>query len=283
MKILLLGATGYLGGNIACQLKKDGHDVACVVRTISDTSRLEELDVQLISNELGEIEIFLKFNRVDWIINGVCTYKSNGSLYGDILVSNLIFPLNVLNLAVKHRVTGFITMGTSLPKELNLYSFTKHKLAEFGRYFSDTDGIKFADLQLEMFYGGMFEPPNRFISSCREKLIHNEDIELTEGNQRRDMIRVEDVVQIISRLVNSNYIKGFVSLQIGSGENHSIREVLEYMKEQLDSASELKFGAVESRLGEPDTLANIDWYKEIGYQLKYGFFEGLKEECNIMR
>jgi CDP-paratose synthetase len=279
MNILLLGATGYLGGNIACRLVEDGHKVSCVVRPSSDTSKLDEMSVQLISNELGQIDVFLKHNDIDWVINGACAYKPNVTLYGDILNSNLIFPLNVLNLAVKHSVGGVITIGTSLPDNINMYSFTKRKLTEFGEYLSRTDHLKFAELQLEMFYGGLFEPPDRFIRSCKEKLWKNQDIELTTGTQRRDIIRVEDVIGIISRLVVKNYIDGFVSLPIGSGENHSIREIVEYMKKTINSTSELIFGAVKSRPGEPDTLANIDWYKEVGYQLQYGYFEGLKEEC----
>ena len=55
MKVLLLGATGYLGGNIAYRLVEAGHDVTCVVRSTSDTSRLEKLNVQVISNDLNEI------------------------------------------------------------------------------------------------------------------------------------------------------------------------------------------------------------------------------------
>ncbi len=283
MKVLLLGATGYLGGNIAYRLVEAGHDVTCVVRSTSDTSRLEKLNVQVISNDLNEIEIFFKFNKVDWVINGVCTYKTNGTLYGDLLISNLIFPLSVLNLAVKYKVDGFITMGTSLPKGLNHYSYTKGQFAEFGRFLSERDGIKFADLNLEMFYGGLFEPTDRFISSCREKLIRNERISLTKGVQKRDMVRVEDVVGIISSLIDSDHLQGFMALPVGSGESHSIREVIEYMKAELGSGSVLDFGAIPSRAGEPDTLADISWYRDIGYELKYRFYDGLKEECKIHR
>lgn len=277
--ILLLGATGYLGGNIAVSLCNAGYEVICVVRRTSDLSRLRNLDVTLISNEPGEIDLTLRTKKIDWIINGVCTYKANDTLYGDILESNIIFPLTVLNLAVKYCVKNFITMGTSLPDDFNLYSYTKKKFSEFGEYLSARDGINFIDLQLEMFYGGLFEPNNRFISSCRVKLQKNDPLDLTAGTQKRDMIRVEDISAIICKLVELKYVNGYRSLPIGSGEQHPIKDVIQFMHDAIGSSSELNFGAIPSRKGEPDTVADISWYDDIGYKLQFSFFEGLKEEC----
>ncbi len=276
MKVLLLGGTGYLGGNIAHGLVRSGCELTCVVRKSSDTSRIDNLRIQYISNEMDELEIFLRHNHMDWVINSVCTYKANNSLYGDLLSSNLIFPLSVLNLAVKHNVKNYITIGTSLPELLNIYSFAKSKFGQFGEYLSKKDGINFADLQLEMFYGGMFEPDNRFMSSCKKKMLKNEPIELTEGTQKRDIIRVEDVIGVISSLIKKEYVKGYEVLPVGSGEQHTLREIMEYLKMQLKSSSDLEFGAIPSREGEPDTKADIRWYREIGYCPKWSFFDGLK-------
>ena len=282
MNILILGATGYLGGNITYRLAQDGHTLYCVIRNTSDTSRIEEIDsVNFISNDMDEIDIVFKHSHIDWVVNCVCSYKANDTLYGDILSSNIFFPLAVLNLAVKNNIKNFMTIGTSLPKNLNFYSFTKNSYSEFGSFFCKTDDINFADLKLEMFYGGLFEPENRFISSCIKKLSNNEVISLTEGNQKRDIVRVEDVVSIISELISSDYIRHYMSLPVGSGENHSIKEILEFMKREMDSKSELRFGDIQSRENEPDTLADISWFKDIGYNLKFSFFEGLSAECNI--
>lgn len=280
MKILLLGATGYLGGNIASRLLEDGHDLICVVRRTSDTSRLPDNEhLVFISNEPGAIELAFKHNDVDWVINSVTTYKSNDSLYGDLLDSNIIFPLTVFNLAIKYHVRNYLTIGTSLPRKLNLYSFAKEKLSEYGEYLAFQDGISFADLKLEMFYGGCNEPKNRFLSYSKEKMKRGEKLELTDGYQNRDIIRVEDVVSIISRLLSSNYINGYMKLPVGSGESHTIREVMSLIKNELHSDSILDFGAIPLRDGEPDTIADISWYKDINYQLKFSYIEGLLDWC----
>ena len=279
MNILVLGANGYLGKNIVHELLEKEHDVFCVMRDLSYKQEVESLGACALSSDLGDIERLFERIEIDYIINSACAYKVNDSLYGDLLEANVFFPLRVLNKAIQYNIRNYITIGSSLPNGLNFYSFSKNKFSEFAEYMCEGNAFNFADLRLEMFYGGLCEPPNRFLRSCREKLKLDEDILLTEGGQKRDIIHVEDVVSIISRLIETGYVRGYSKLSVGSGENHSIREIIEFMKDYLDSTSNLKFGAIESRKDEPDTLANIEWYKEIGYNLKYTYFEGLKVEC----
>ncbi len=140
MNILILGATGYLGGNIASSLVKQGHHVICTVRQTSDISRLIDISgIKLISSDPAQIELTFRQEKIDWVINGVCTYHPNASLYGDMLESNVIFPLSVLNLAIKYGIMNYMTMGTGLPAGFNVYSFTKAKFSDFGRFLSEKD------------------------------------------------------------------------------------------------------------------------------------------------
>ncbi len=281
MNVLVLGGTGYLGYNIVKRLRKSGHDVTCVVRDTSDISELQKLGgITFISSNLSQIRLSLRQEKYDWIINGVCSYTPNETLYGDMLESNVMFPLGVLNLAVRFGIQNFLTMGTSLPSGLNVYSFTKNMFSEFGKFLCDKDGINFTELRLEMFYGGEFEPDNRFIKSSVLKLINGETLDLTEGTQKRDVVCVEDIVEIVNRLLERTELcEGYKVFPVGSGEQHSIREIIMFMKEQCNSDSVLNFGAIPERKGEPDTLADISWYSEIDYELKYSFYEGLSKEC----
>jgi len=282
MNILLLGSTGYLGGNIAKYLSKIGHRIVCVARRNSDLSRLESTNCEIISNEPGQIELTFRQTQIDWVINGVTTYKLNDTLYSDMFESNIMFPLSVLNMAIKYGTKNFMTMGTGLPDDFNIYSFTKAKFSDFGRYLSEKDGINFADLRLEMFYGGEFEPDSKFIKSCILKLCSGDELSLTEGKQKRDIIRVEDILVLVDILIKSTYINECKILPVGSGESHSIREMVEHMAQYCLSDSQIKFGAIESRKGEPDTLADISWYQDIGFKPKYGFYDGLENECQML-
>ena len=284
MKILMLGATGYLGSNLVRSLLDEGHEITCVVRPNSRRSYLDSLhNVRIIMNGLSDIEAEFQRENYDWVISTVCTYRQNESLYMDMLESNYIFPVKVLNLAAKHRIKNFMAMGTCIPDGFSMYSFTKGRLADTGKYFSEHEKlINFVELRLEMFYGsypgGTEEPEGRFIKNSMLKLCRNEPLLLTAGTQKRDLIHVEDIAGLVSGILCAGF-QGFRSLSAGTGENHPIREIIEFLHKTSGSSSRLDFGAVPQRAGEPDTLSDIGWYSEIGYTLKHTFFGGLEAEC----
>ena len=49
---LITGATGFVGGHLAQRLLGEGHLVRCLVRSSSDTSLLEALDVEIVAGDL---------------------------------------------------------------------------------------------------------------------------------------------------------------------------------------------------------------------------------------
>ena len=281
---MILGATGYLGYNILKRLMKEP-DISLTV-AIRDFTKLrrfftsEQLKaIKVISCDMSLIEYVLSENKFDYIINTVCTYKPDEkNLYADMFASNLSFPLKVLNLGIKYNAKKFLTIGTTLCSNVNVYSFSKNKFAEFGKYLSERGKIDFIELKLEMFFGGEHETNERFIKNCVLKLKNNEPLELTDGTQIRDLIRVEDVIEIVAIILKQTDWKGYQQLCLGYGEAHSIRETVEYMKSQMKSKSVLHFGALPMRSGEQDTIADIEWLKKLDYKFQYSWSSGLDKE-----
>ncbi len=277
MNILILGATGYLGYNICESLLTEGNSVSCIVRTKSNITvvkQLIDLGADIYYKENG-IKSILSDNTFDWIINTTCVYKQNEEGYMDMLNANLMFPLEVLNYSSYMGKSRFMTIGTGLPKDFNMYSYTKYSLSEFGKRLCAENHMLFIELRAEMFYGKN-EPPNRFLQMCINKMLHNEKLELTDGTQLRDIMRIEDLLQAVQVLLQQqNLQEGYYVYEVGTGQAVSIREIVKYMYARLQSQSEIVFGAIPSRMNEPDCVANITALKEIGFHPQYSWREGL--------
>ena len=176
MNVLVLGGNGYIGSKIIRKLV-DAPKVGEVVftkRASSDLSRLSDLIalkiVRAIPANVDAIDTAMQYMHFDLIMNMACSYGRKSSLYSNVIEANIDFPLRVLNCAVENGTKRFLTIGTGLPDELNMYSYSKKMFSEFGRYYAKYHDVDFYNLKLEMFYGAD-EPRNRFIPSIIEKML----------------------------------------------------------------------------------------------------------------
>jgi dihydroflavonol-4-reductase len=53
-KVLVTGATGFIGGHLAAALVERGHDVACLVRASSNADALKSLGVELVTGDITD-------------------------------------------------------------------------------------------------------------------------------------------------------------------------------------------------------------------------------------
>lgn len=153
MNILVLGGNGYLGSKIVKQLVLKNSHVFSTIREQSDLSRLNDIkdNINFVNAKYQDIDNMLSDVRIDCIVNMVCDYGRCANI--DMIHSNLMFPLEVLELAAKNKVNKFITVGTALPVDLNLYSFSKNSFSEYGRFYTEKYGLNFIDLKVQMYYG----------------------------------------------------------------------------------------------------------------------------------
>ncbi len=276
MRIFVCGGTGYVGRRLVHRFIELGYEVCCIIREEADCFSEDIERLSYCKNDEESIYSEMSKNRYDCVVNLVCSYQTKDALYGDIIESNLTFPLMVLNNAVRCRISNFITIGTGLPEDFNMYSFAKKRFADFGKFYCNKHNINFFELELQMIYGPG-EPKNRFLPSSIEKMRNGEDVKLTIGTQKRDIIHIDDVINVIECIINQNVCKGYHSISVGTGDAPTIREIIEYVHELLSSESELLFGAIPMREDEPDCVADIDAMKKMGIYVRYSWKEGLKK------
>lgn len=257
MNIILVGSSGYLGSKLLKKLQKENHNILCVTR---NANLFNKKNYVYIYDEY----FFDKLNlfNPDLFIYTACVYENNGVNYKDIFSANFLFPLDLLN---RVKTKTFLYIGTSLEKFTNQYSLSKYQFSEYGKYYSNISNINFFNIKLESFYG-RDEPNDRFMSNIINKLKSNEDINLTEGTQIRDFIYIDDVIDGIYKIIKSD-LKGYYDIPLGSGEGISIKDLVIYLKETLNSKSKLNFGAIPLRKNEHSGIADLNIMKKLNFSI----------------
>lgn len=280
MNLLVLGGNGYIGSKVTRNLVKDNHSLVCTKRSSSNLSRLEDLNekIKWIPASVDSVEAAMKYEKFDAVLNMACNYGRSNVLYDDVIEANIEFPLKVLNTAVEHGTKNYLTIGTGLPDDLNMYSFSKKMFSEFGRFYVDKHDITFNSLLLEMFYGAD-EPKNRFLPSIIMKMIAGEPIDITIGTQHRDIISSDDIVKAIMMVFFSD-LRGFHEIPVGTGEAPTISEIVDFIWEKTGRKSEIRKGAIPMRTNEPDCVADTSILKSIGEWNPKSWKEGLIDMIN---
>jgi nucleoside-diphosphate-sugar epimerase len=110
---LVTGATGFIGGRLAARLVQEGYSVRCLVRASSDTSLLDQLDVQI---AVGDLTTARSLTRA---VEG-CHYVFHcGALVSDwattkeISRTNVDGTRNLLEASVSGSVQRFIHFSTT--------------------------------------------------------------------------------------------------------------------------------------------------------------------------
>lgn len=265
--IILTGGTGYLGRHLSSALETKGYHVLCLRRAFSDE----------------QAEALFTQQPVFAVIHLATCYGRNGESMAELTEGNLLFPLKVLHLAIKHKVKAFLNTDTILTRFLNPYALSKAQFAEWLKL--SADNITAVNIRLDHFYGP-FDTPNKFIAFLFKSFRENvPELNLTEGAQTRDFTYIDDVVNAyLSILKHSDeFPRGKVTaFEVGTNRKTSIKDLVQLVQHTCgNTATRLNFGALPYRKNEQldydlDTTAleSLGWKAEVS--LEQGF-------CNIMR
>ena len=89
---------------------------------------------------------------------------------------------------------------------------------------------------------------NRFIPIVISGCIKNKKFPCSKGNQFRDFLHIDDVVDAILKSLRNKNAKGQI-INIGSGKSRKIKNIIEYVKKILKGGYPL-FGKVKLRKDE---------------------------------
>ncbi len=283
--ILLTGSTGYLGSNILKVLLSKGYEVKILKRSFSNTFRINQYLGHIVAYDVDKIEfrdIFIN-NKIDIILHCATDYGRKNSNSIQIIEANLLLPLRLLDLGREYGVKCFINTDTILDKRISNYSLSKKQFNDW--LVSYKNDLICVNIALEHFYGPG-DDNTKFVSYILRNLILKSDkIDLTMGEQRRDFIYIDDVVDAFMLILENvdKYSNKFYNFEIGSKETRSIKELVELMKNMLNNTKTiLNFGVLPYRDNEVmECVVDTSEITKLGWSSKYSLEEGLKKTIDF--
>ena len=292
MRVLITGATGFLGSRLARALANTGVEVVVLRRYSSRLDRLQDLvdrlEFHATSNE-GMVEAFGSEKRCDAIIHAATCYGRANESWDALNEANVSFPLRLLEKSLEHKVGIFLNVDTALNPTVSAYALSKHQFADWGRMAAmNSDSFHFINARLEHFYGPEDNREKFVTALIRQCLANTKHIPLTQGTQKRDFIYVDDAVSGVTQLLQAGHTgqisTGYSEFDIGSGCAITIRSFAELVHRLCDSRANLHFGAVPYRANEcMESMPNILPIKALGWKPEIALEEGLMHTINMER
>lgn len=300
-KILITGATGFVGANLVrAFLKNKSYEVNIITRKNSNLWRIKSIlgDVKNYKVDLLEKEKLKKVIteiKPDYIIH-LAIYGGRPFENDDekIIAANFQGTINLLEACNNIDYKIFLNTGSSseygkkshpmeeneICEPINIYGISKLSATLYCNYIANRDNKNIGTIRLFSPFGD-YEGTGRLFPDLILNALENKTIELGNPKAVRDFIYIDQVIKVYEKIINENInIKGEI-FNLGFGEQHSVeycaKKVLEYTK----SNSKLKFGALEARKSDSniwvsDMSKTKKWLK---LEIKLDFDSQIKKAC----
>jgi len=257
MKIMVTGATGFIGNHLVPLLLERGHEVVAVARDEEKASKLSwYADVQFLAQDIHTVENKLgldEFGNPDALIHlawsGLPNYKAlfhfEDNLLADykfikslvdqglkqVLVTGTCFEYGMQNGCLKEDMSTFPS---------NPYALAKDTLRKFLQSLQQHTSFTLQWVRLFYMYGARQNPSSLLAQLDRAIENGEKQFDMSGGEQLRDYMPVEDVANRIVCLAEHVASDGIYNCC--SGVPISIRELVERRVREKGSNIELNLG-----------------------------------------
>lgn len=245
-KILVTGATGFVGSNLARELAKEkDNDIYLLLRKSSDLWRINDLldDTKQVYADLNDPRLDKVIGEIGPdIIYHCATY---GGLptekdFRSIIDTNVRGSINLLNSCLGCDFSLFVNLSSSSeygPKQkpmreddelnpVNDYGISK---VAFTAYASNIGKVHKRNIVTFRLFSpfGYYEAKSRLFPSVIMDILDNKDPKVGNPDSSRDFIFIDDVVDFLKMVPSKDVAFNGEIFNLGSGEQHTVRYVVD--------------------------------------------------------
>lgn len=292
--VILTGATGFLGSHLLRGLLARGIPVTVLKRTTSNTRRIADLLDQVTTFDVDATPLreACRHGAPTAVIHAATAYGRKGESAARIVEANVGFPLLLLEAAADanigdfFNVDSFFNTRTELPEGLNYYALSKAHFREYAMLVAQSRAMRFVNVRIEHMYGPN-DDGTKFVPSVLQALLSERPVlDLTPGEQRRDFIFIDDVVDAFLTLVEhrDGLPAPLAHVGVGTGESVTVREMVAMARHIAGSGTELCFGALPYRTDEiMDSTADTTVLRRLGWAPRVSLADGLRHTIDAAR
>lgn len=265
MRVLVTGASGFIGSHVVRNLVANGHEVTAVARPDSSLARIADIEQRVdLVRWIPAPESPAVFP--EGLSADVCIHLAWYAVPGSYLtapenIDSMVYSLRLLEalhaIACRHVVmigtcaeydtdVGYLReVGPTRPA--TLYAAAKLATALIGAQRASQLDIGFTWARIFYLYGPQ-EDPRRMLPSLIRAQLAGSEFEATAGDQVKDYLHVDDVASAICALALKQVAGTY---NVCSGEPITVRQFMTMAAEIAGRPELIRFGAVRQRGWEP--------------------------------
>jgi len=269
-KVLLTGASGFVGSAVASELVRTGREVAVLLRPASDTRRIATILPRLtvIRGELGQLaacEAQIRAFAPQAVLHLAWDGVKGADRNGPMQPGNIGASVDLYRLASSLDCQAFVGLGsqaeygpaagklteTAPTRPTTVYGAAKLATCLVLDRMAAAEGRSFAWLRLFSSYG-CDDDPSWLIPYMVHSLLHGQRPSVTAAEQLWDYIHVDDAARAVVAAMDARAAGVF---NLGSGRAVPLRKVMETVRDLIDPALEIGFGEQPYR---PDQVMHLE-------------------------
>lgn len=292
-KIYIAGHNGMVGGAIKRKLLKEGYQ-NLLLRTSGELDLRDQSAVNQFFQTYKPEFVFLAAAKVGGIV-------ANNTYRADFLYDNLLIESNIIHAAYQNGVTKLMFLGSSciypklapqplkeeylLTGELEYtnepYAIAKIAGIKLCEAYRDQYGCNFISVMPTNLYGvgDNYHPENSHVLPALIRKFHEAKLNGSKnviiwgtGSPKREFLYADDLADACVYLMDSYNEKSLIN--VGVGEDLTIRELAEIVKEIVGYEGELVFDTSKPD-GTPRKLMDVSKLHALGWKHVTGIREGI--------
>lgn len=258
-KVIITGATGFIGRNLTNSLISQKHDVlALSSSSFSSYSEEQSKKENIYSTEQLSLVMDEFIDGNDFVLVHTATKFLRGHSFSEInqiIEANVTYGTQILDLCSKNRMTKFINLNSfwqyldgNPNNPFGLYASSKEAFKSIIKGYSNENEFKVFNLVLFDTFGPE-DTRDKLLNILLKKGEDSSAIKMSSGNQLLNYTYIEDVVKAITLVISSDTLEGS-EYEISHDNSYILREVVQIVEKELEVRINVDWNSLEDRKTE---------------------------------